>query len=174
MTSFVFSVLFYGSEVWLHRNLSFSLKQRIRSVHYRALRLVHGRTRTRAEIDQISQRATPDKWADYSLAKQLITIVNNCQPSRLYDMILSQSYLERRTPGQLFTYDASIKRIGRQTLSNRLALVSKVIKFPWLDITTDEMRRNLKKTFFKYVITQPYRSIDHTTGVVRFFPPVEH
>jgi len=63
-TSFLFSVLMYGSEVWYHKHLSFNLKQRIRSTHYKALRITYGRKLSRDQIDQKSTRATPDEWSN--------------------------------------------------------------------------------------------------------------
>jgi len=151
-TSYLFSVLFYGSEIWFHKQLSFHLKQKIRSIHYKALRLTYGRDLSRDMLDKISGRATPDEWADFCLGKLLIHTVRSGMPHRFFEQIIKQYYTERRVYDQLFIYDSSTKKIGRQILSNRLATVSKAIKFPWLrlNLSKSVIRMKLKETFFMY------------------------
>jgi len=151
ITSYFFSVLFYGCEVWYHKHLSFFLKQRVRSAHYRALRLVFGKRLTRDEIDMISGRASPDEWSNYALAKTVIQTVKAMMPCRLYVDLMSNSYSERRSPGRLFFHDDSARKIGRQVLKNRLSVLSRQIKFDWLNnMSPDLIRINLKKSFFHY------------------------
>ncbi len=115
MTSFYFSILYYGAEVWLHRHLSFHLKQKIRSAHYRAMRVVHGNL-SRDELDIVGTRANPDEWADYSLSKLLARMIITGQPKRLMKSTMVNSFSERRQPNRLFFYDDSAKKIGRQVL----------------------------------------------------------
>jgi len=150
-TSLLYSVLFYGCEIWLHKHLSFYLKRKVRSVHYKALRIIYGKNRSRDELDQMSERATPDEWSDFVVAKQFINIVRTGQPRRLYSDLISQSFIERRSPNMLLVYDTSLKKIGCQAFPNRLNVISRCIKFPWLSsISKDQIRINLKKTFFGY------------------------
>lgn len=149
-TSFYFSVLYYGIELWYHRNLAFHLKQKIRSAHYRALRLIHGE-KTRDQLDMEGKRATPDEWANYAAAKLLVKMVQGSTPTRLLEDTLQNSYSERRQPGRLFFYDASSKKIGRQCFKNRLSCVSKQMKFDWLVTERGALRTSLKKCFFSYV-----------------------
>ncbi len=42
ITAFYFSSLYYGVEVWYHRHLSLHSKQKIRTAHYRGLKLIYG------------------------------------------------------------------------------------------------------------------------------------
>jgi len=42
MTSFLFSVLYYGSEIWSYKHLSFMFKESVRSIPFKALRTVFG------------------------------------------------------------------------------------------------------------------------------------
>jgi len=155
-TSFLFSVLFYGNEVWFHKHLSFLNKQKIRSVYYKALRVIFGKHWRRSELDMMSGRANPDEWADYSLAKMFIGTVRTGRPERLYNQTLTQAFMERRNDEQLFVYDASTRKVGRQMFANRLAVLSRKIKFPWLRVgfSTDMIRQSLKKTFFNYARIQ--------------------
>ncbi len=153
VTAYYFSVLYYGLEVWFHRNLSFKLKQRLRSAHYRALRLVFGKEKSRTELDVMSKRATPDEMADYSLAKMVSKMCISGQPQRLLSETMSNSYSVLRSPGRMFFYDNSKLKIGRQCLKNRLSCVTKQMKFNWLECEVKSLRPKLKKCFFKYAMS---------------------
>jgi len=61
------------------------------------------------------------------------------------------AYINDRCPGRASFTDTSKRKIGRQTLPNRLGFF-KDVKFNWCneDISDDKLRRELKKTFFKY------------------------
>jgi hypothetical protein len=148
-TAFYFSVLYYGCETWYHRHLSFHLKQRVRSCHYRALRLIYGNL-TRSEIDQRCERSTPDEWADYSLAKMMARTIKVAAPRRMMEGIMQNAYSERRQAGRMFFFDCSKRKIGRQMLRNRLQQISRQMKFEWLFTPVNALRPHLKKQFFSY------------------------
>ncbi len=150
VTAFFYSSLYYGIEVWFHRNLGFHLKKKIRSAHYRALRLVYGDHLSRDDLDNVGQRATPDELADYSIAKMIAKMCILEAPKRLLMTTLQNSYSERRKPGRLMFYDDSSRMIGRQRLKNRLKCVSKHMKFEWLHCDVNGLRPKLKKCFFNY------------------------
>ncbi len=150
ITAFYYSTLFYGAEVWLHRNLGFHLKQKVRSAHYRALRVIHGQEKTRDELDVISERATPDEYADFIIAKMVIKMVRSGSPSRLLASTHQNAYTSRRKDGQLFFFDNSVRKIGRQRLCNRLQCVSKQMKFKWTYSEPFSFKNQLKCCFFKY------------------------
>ena len=149
MTSYYFSVLYYGLEVWFHRHLPFNLKQKIRSAHYRALRVIYG-DRSRQELDLIGKRATPDEWSDYSVGKLLARTIVSRKPGRLMGEVLSNAYSERRQSGRLFFFDNSSKKIGRQCIKNRLNCISRQMRFKWLETHLDALRPKLKSSFFPY------------------------
>ncbi len=152
VTAYYYSVLYYGMEVWYHRHLSFKLKKRIRSAHYRALRLLYGKEKSRDDLDGISERATPDEMSDYSTAKLIAKMYLNDAPSRLLKKTMNNAYQITRKPGQMFFYDTSVRKIGRQCLANRLPCIAKQMKFKWLECEVCSLRVNLKKCFFKYAI----------------------
>jgi len=145
VTSFFFLVLFYALEVWYHQHLGFHLKRRVRSVHYKAMRLVYGRSLTRDELD--CYRGNPDAMSNFNLAKQMCNIINSGLPSRLYGHLCGNLFFERRHPNRGLFYDDSVRKIGKQSLKNRLSNVSKCLKFDWLMQSKDYVRINLKKTF---------------------------
>jgi hypothetical protein len=150
ITAFYYSSLYYGIEVWFHRNLSFHLKKKLRSAHYRALRLVYGDHLTRDELDDMGKRATPDELADYSVAKVIAKMCILEAPKRLLMTTLQNSYGERRKPNRLMFYDDSSRMAGRQRLKNRLKCVARQMKFEWLNCDTNGLRPKLKKCFFSY------------------------
>ncbi len=152
VTSFYYSVLYYGFEVWHHRHLASHLKRKIKSAHYRALRLIFGKATSRDQLD--NERASPEELARYLEAKLAVKVVNKKSPTRLYDEMMRQAYSERRQPGRLQFFDTSKKMMGRQIFRNRLQQVSNQMKFQWLGISDDSLRTNLKKTFFSYYKTK--------------------
>jgi len=139
VTSFFFSVLLYGIEVWFHQHLAFHLKRRVRSIHYKAIRLVYGKSLPRSELN--CYRGTPDVMSNYNLAKQMCNIVNSGLPSRMYGSLVGNLYFERR--------------VGKQILKNRLTNVSKCLKSDWLMQPKDYVRNNLKRTFLPIVLRPP-------------------
>jgi hypothetical protein len=158
ITSYYFSVLYYGIEVWFHRGLGFNLKRKIRSAHYRALRVIYGDI-TRDELDQRSERATPDEWADYCLAKMAAKMMILMTPERLFETTLPNSFSETRQPGRVFFFDSSVRKIGRQRLINRLPQIAKRMDFRWLECSVQGLRPKLKKCFFKYAKTIDSKNI---------------
>lgn len=150
VTSFYYSSLYYGLEVWYHRHLSFHLKQKVRSAHYRALRVIHG-SKTRSELDAIGLRATPDELSDYSIGKLLAKMLITSEPARLKRETLQNAYSLRRQPERLFFFDGSKRKIGRQCIKNRLNCISKQMKFNWLSASVGSLRSSLKKCFFSYI-----------------------
>ena len=83
MTSFYFLTLYYDIEVCYHRGLSFHLKQKTRSAHYRAMRLIYGDL-GRDQLDAVGQRATPDELSNDALGKFLAKMMITITPSRLF------------------------------------------------------------------------------------------
>jgi len=147
ITSYLFSSLYYGAEIWVHRGLSFHFKRMVRSVHYKALRILHG-NHSRDTLDQLSERASPDEWVNYGVAKLAMMCILNQASSRL---LIAKSCQERRQPGKMFFYDTSLRKIGKQCISNRLTQLLRCAKFDWLlSPSKDFLRRNLKSLFFKY------------------------
>ncbi len=151
VTSFYYSILYYAIQVWYHKHLAFHLKQKVRSCHYRALRLLHGQNYSRQDLDDISERANPDEYADYVLAKTAAKITIAKEPLVLHDIITSNSYTERRKEGRLLFFDASVKKIGKQSFRNRLQNVSKKMNFKWLECSVPSLRNRLKDCFFHYI-----------------------
>jgi hypothetical protein len=80
------------------------LKKQIRAAHYRALRVIHGQQKSRDELDRVSNRGTPDEYADFNLAKMIVKMVCSGSLSRLLQTTLAGSYAQRQQPGRLFFF----------------------------------------------------------------------
>ncbi len=152
ITAYYFSVLYYGSECWLHQNLGFHLKRRIHSAHYRALRLVFGED-SRQNLDKKCKRASPDEWSNYCLAKMTAMMMIKGYPSRLLQTVATNSYVEGRQRGRMFFFDSSKRKIGRQCIRNRLQFVTRQMRFEWLNTPLTQLRPRLKECFFDYAKT---------------------
>jgi len=105
---------------------------------------------SRQTLDSTSKRANPDQWCSYATAKFLINMWNTKQPERLYSIIRNQSYLTNRNHGQVFFFRNNRRRIGGQSLVNRVTDTAKKLTFPWMFCSKDRVRVELKKTFFPY------------------------
>ena len=152
ITSHAFSLLYYGMELWFPI-LSFRDKARIRSVHYKIIRLLEGDIKcvvSRHILDEWSRRATPDQWSDYCVSKTFIGILNNRLPTRINESITAQCYKRHRDFDRWLSYDKSVRKIGRQSFCNRLTEISSKLDFDWINLSKDAIRTNLKRLFFPY------------------------
>ena len=154
ITSHYYSRLYYGSEVWYH-SLSKINRNRISPVHYYPLRLAcnnFNKLTSRLTLNNLTSRAPPGELNDYKIAKLMISIISNVDPFTLFHELLSHAVLERRRPNNPHFLDMSRVRIGKQSLANRLGIISRKIKFKWLNInmSANALRSNLKSSFFSY------------------------
>ncbi len=157
VTAYYFSTLYYGAEVWYHKQLSYGLKRKIKSAHYRALRFVYGKA-SHEDLDILSGRASPEEYSDFITAKMAARIINEQNPVRLHDSLVKNCYSERRIHERVFFFDNSHRKIGKQCLRNRLQTISRQMKFSWTSCDRDTLRIGLKKCFFKYYKTCDQKS----------------
>jgi len=85
----------------------------------------------------------------YSNCKMAIMLfLQGEKTTRLGQEIQSRAYINERCPGKATLIDESRRKIGRQSLLNRLRSL-RSINFDWTQgISVDRLRINLKKTFF--------------------------
>jgi len=98
------------------------------------------------------ERATPDQWTKFITASRVIKIFRNNEPKFLKDLLTENYFEERRRPGVGLFFDNSLKKIGRQSLPNRLIFM-RTIKYPWNDaneMTNDQIHVDMKSSFFPY------------------------
>ncbi len=154
LTSYYYSAIYYGSSVWLGAVTTSNEWKLLNRAHYRALRIVtrdYWNETSRKDLDSICKRATPRQWSYYSVASTVISIMQNGGPSLLYDLLTANCTIGRRDKIASF-HDTSRRKIGRQSVQNRLHETFKQIRFVWkdTDISKATIRRRLKSSFFPY------------------------
>jgi len=152
LTSFLFSKLFYAFEVWSYDLLNYQTKNSLDSFYYKCLRSIlndHQNLISRDIIDRTIKRAKPIELSNFCLARTIIKTYTVKNPPLIH-LCNSTAYSTQRKPGQLFFYDSSKCKIGKNSVQNRLKYVFDSIKFPWQDSDFQKLRPKIKKTFFEY------------------------
>jgi len=152
LTTHYFGMVYYASQVWLNELTTSRQWKLINSLHYKALRTVIGDFRnqtSRNVLNRILKRATPSQWMLYSNAKIAISLFTDENGPPLSHKIRNNAYLNNRKPGLATFMDSSRLKIGRNSLQNRLKMMTSV-KFKWTTgINKHALRVALKTTFFK-------------------------
>lgn len=156
LTAQYFSILYYGSPVWLTSSTKKSLWKLVHSAHYKALRVaVHDikARMNREKLDILCQRASPKQWSKYAIASIVIKCLTSNKPTNLVNFLRETMYIDQRFPDAAKFYDNSRRKIGKQKLGNNLGFMQ-AIKDDWLgqDLDNHKIRRILKKTFFGYFL----------------------
>jgi len=128
VTSQVFSILYYSSQVWLTTELSSKNLRKLESMHYAALRLSmkdYKKSINRDRINQLTKRMPPKAWMNYSAASLAIKIIRVETPTLLYDKIMQNAYQENRKPTFVYTFDASHNKHGKKGFHNWINLILK-------------------------------------------------
>ncbi len=151
VTTQYFPIVFYSAPLWAGC-LDYSSMRRLNSAHYRAIRAalrIHEiRSKSRKQLDEISSRATPMQWLNYSLASTVIRLYN-FSDSNIAVKLRESAYVNDRMPLKARFFDRSKLKIGRQSLQNRVGHLFSKISFDWVTpLSNDALRMNLKKEFF--------------------------
>jgi len=150
VTSFLFSKLFYGFEVWSYDLLSYDCKRKLDSFYYKICRLIINDFECvvpRIEINKIVKRATPFEFSQYCTARATINAINFKTP---LSEVFNTSYNINRKPGRLFFFDNSKTKVEKNMITNRISDVFKKLEFTWLNVDFEKLRPKLKKCLFKY------------------------
>jgi len=151
-TSFLFSKLFYAIEIWHYSLLNTDCKIKLNSFYYKVCRIIlrdYNCSLSRSEIDLTIKRARPSEFANYCVSRTVINSVTDIM-SPLYQICRKNSFTIMRKPDQLFFFDSSRLKVGKNCIKNRISYLFTQIKNPWLNNSKDTNRRILKKTFFEY------------------------
>jgi len=151
ITSHFFGALYYASPVWLSEITTSKQWHILNVLHYKGIRTVcrdFRRTKSRAQLDLILNRAKPKQWMRYSVCKLAIKLLHLGQSGPpMSDGLANNLYINERT-GKASIMDTSRTKIGKASLKNRLESF-KEISFNWKDgISDDALRIALKRTFF--------------------------
>jgi len=155
ITAFYFSMVYYGSVIWMTPDLKYKNWRLLEAAHYRVLRVAvqdYSRNLTREKIDQQCSRATPREWAAYASSSMAIKVVERETPRWLSSDLRSTLYINDRRRNRPIFLDRSRTKIGKQCFKHRLNSIFKCINFDWygLNPSNDTLRVELKKSFFKY------------------------
>ncbi len=155
LTSYYYSSIYYGSAVWLGPMTTSNDWKLLNKAHYRALRVVtrdFRREKSKRVLDEECKRATPRQWGHYVVASTAASIMQNQEPSLLFELITGNSTWNDRKPGRRDFYDTSRLRVGRQSLQNRLREPFRMMRGDWYGtgLTKDAIRVRMKESFFPY------------------------
>jgi len=89
-------------------------------------------------------------WCQFSAATILMKVWQTGHPSILKDSFFINTYTKSRSPGLLFGFDTSSRKIGRQLTSNWCGGVLSQINVPWTNdlLSKDRIRTLLKSVFY--------------------------
>ena len=133
------------------------LRKLINSAHYKVYRVLAGDFKGKInweKLDQLIKRASPKQWSKYAKASTVIKILKQRKPTNLYYYLQETIYTERQKPGFGKFFNNSKGKIGRQKVGNNLFFMA-AIQDNWYkrDLSDDQIRTLLKRTFFGYLTT---------------------
>ena len=135
ITSNVYSVLYYNSEIWHLPNLKSSLKQKLLNVSARALKIsmfYPDPMISFLKIHEITKRAPPESMMKYKLAVQLYKIYNSHEHSLEWVQLNYNQILTSRQTKFSISKESS-KKVGQNMLTDRLSSLNGMIPFEWLN-----------------------------------------
>jgi len=145
-----YSLLYYGSQVWLGSHTKVADIRKLNSVHYKLLRIVENdwkKRKRREDLDKIG-RAKPSLWAKYSTANLVLKVMKSRQPQTLHGSLVETAYATRRNPDKIVFYDASRTKFRHQALWKRIAHIINDLNSTFhVNMSDDQIRICLKKSF---------------------------
>jgi len=155
VTSQALSILYYGSCAWLTPSLGKKEMAAVESIHFKSLRIIMRDYKQRMSRDFISQqlnRLPPKLWCRFACASFLMKMWYSGYPTLLKSSAYSNTYTKVRYPGQIFRFDSSKTKIGRQITKNWCGSVLGQIKVAWSNdpLSNDRIRMLLKSTFYPH------------------------
>jgi len=146
-TAQLFSIMYYASPVWLNETLGSSQWKKLRSIHYRILRIATKDFKQRANrrvLDKTYKRATPKMWSQYSTFLLVMKTLRDRSPIYLTTIIMQTYYNERRKPGVAKFYDNSRGKVRKHRICNRLETMAQLPEWFGRDLTNHQIRLLLK------------------------------
>jgi hypothetical protein len=143
ITSFFYSRLYYGSQVWLIPSLKRSLKSKLFSASGAALRLLDKDMSFNA-LHKKYNRATPTQFQKYITAISLYDLVKKEIPEDEWINLQFNIQNDRRNTKLSFHANNKLK-CGLNCLSNRFKSITNEIDKQWIDVTRDAYKTKCKK-----------------------------
>jgi len=147
------SKLYYGAPVFLSRNLH---KINQRAILRASTNLIKACFKNRdwnyvsfADLHEISNRATPMMYADYSQAMALKSIINTGKPELVWYK-LQQNYRENQRTGTLYFGNGSSNPLGQMNFANRIHHTSIRLPPQWKNFSLTLFKRRAKSIFMTF------------------------
>ena len=143
LTSFFYSRLYYGSQIWLLPSLKCTLKTKLFSASGNALRLLD-RNHSFRELHKKFNRATPTQFQKYTTAISFYDLIRREIPEE--DWINLQFNIQNDRRNTRLTFQTNNNyRCGINCLSNRFKSITNEIEKEWTDLTRDAFKTRCKK-----------------------------
>ena len=125
ITSNVYSIMYYNSEIWNIPTLHCEAKQKLLSISANALKICtptyHDRM-SHLELHTLNKRATPDQMCVYKQAMVLYKLIETQSPiADWIDLNHQQSFNRRDTYFKFFSINNY--RVGCNNICNRMSLL---------------------------------------------------
>ena len=149
VTSNVYSVLFYNSEIWHLNTLKQTLKNSIMSMSAKALRVClknYEQCTSFETLHLMAKRATPSKLMLYKLSLQLYRTFNHRLPSTEWNLLNDNIILTSRQT-KFMTWKNNRLRLGMNTISNRFVLINDRFPLDWLNNSYETFKFKNERTF---------------------------
>ena len=149
VTSNVYSILYYNSEVWNIPTLHIRQKQLLLSTSANALKICTPEYHDRmsyARLHSLNKRGTPDQMCKYKHALLLYKLINTEIPHvDFIDLNLQQSFNNRLSTFKFFSTNRY--KVGNNSISNRLKIINGNIQYDWMNGSFDLYKVKCKQKF---------------------------
>ena len=149
VTSNVYSVLFYNSEVWYLNNLKLNLKKSVLSASAKALQVClknYDQYISFETLHVMAKRATPEQLMLYKLSLQLHKTFNHSIPITEWNCLNENIILTSRQT-KFKTRKKNRLRLGMNQMSNRFWIINDKIPLDWLNNSFETFKVKMKEMF---------------------------
>ena len=149
VTSNIFSILFYNSEIWHLTSLKGTLKQNLLSCSATAIKsCVKYCTRdvSYQDLQKTYNRATPEKFLLYKTALNLFKLLTfNDYTLEWAALNFNQVLTSRQI--NFISLRANVKKVGLNAFANRVYILNNRIPLSWFDMSMETFKIHCKKEF---------------------------
>ena len=138
LTTYVYSRLYYGAQIWLLPSLKLTLKNKLYSASGTALKLLD-RSLTYKELHKQFNRATPSQFQKYVTAVSFYDLVKREMPEDDWINLQFNIQNDRRNIRLSFQKSNNYK-CGMNCLSNRFQSITNEVEKEWIDLTRDAFK----------------------------------
>ena len=149
ITSNLYSILFYNSEIWHIPSLNSTLKQKLLAASVKAIKIcVKYCTNDVSYIEHhtIHKRATPEKMILYKHALNLFRLYN-CNDYNMEWAALNYNQIFTTWQTKFISKKAHTKKVGLNAFANRISIINNRVPLNWFNMSFDTFKVHCKKEF---------------------------